>query len=156
MKIFLSALVFAALAVPAISSLTGSVASQEEAVTDHDAVRQAGLNYVEALYEVKPDLIERSVHPELRKYGFHRTSPDQDYRQFPMTFEQLVELAGRWNKDGEQANESSLKRVEVLDVMDATAAIKVHAAWGVDHMQLGKFEGKWKIINILWQSHPME
>ena len=38
--------------------------------------------------------------------------------------------------------------------MDTTAVLKVSAVWGVDHMQLGKFDGKWKVLHILWQSHP--
>ena len=49
---------------------------------------------------------------------------------------------------------TSLKKIEVLDLMDTTAVVKVSAVWGVDHMQLAKFDGRWQILHILWQSHP--
>jgi hypothetical protein len=38
--------------------------------------------------------------------------------------------------------------------MDKTAVAKLSAQWGVDHMQLAKIDGKWMIMNILWQSYP--
>ena len=42
----------------------------------------------------------------------------------------------------------------MIEVMNQTATSKVVADWGIDHMQLGKYDGQWKIVNILWQSHP--
>lgn len=134
-----------------LSSIDASSFGREE---DKKAVIQAGMNYVNALYEVKPELVEESVHPELRKFGFWRANAKEDYRTMPMTFEQLVKLCGSWNKDGDKVDENTIKKVELLDLMDTTAVLKVSAAWGIDHMQVGKFDGKWQILNILWQSHP--
>lgn len=74
------------------------------------------------------------------------------YVEVPMTYEQLVRLAGNWNK--EKKRDTSIKEVAVLDVLDQTAAAKVTAAWGIDYLLLGKYDGRWKIIEILWQSHP--
>jgi hypothetical protein len=42
----------------------------------------------------------------------------------------------------------------VLEVLDQTAVAKVTASWGIDYMLLGKYDGAWKISQILWQSHP--
>jgi hypothetical protein len=123
---------------------------------DRAAVERAVLDYVEGVYEVKPELIERSVHPDLKKYGFWRESADQPYEGMAMTHAQLVELAANYNKDGKRCPPGSPKVIELLDVMDQTAAIKLTAAWGVDYMQLAKYEGKWKILHVLWQSHPGE
>ena len=126
------------------------------AATDPDraAVVRAGLDYVEAIYDVKPELVERSVHKELSKFGFYRRGDAATYQGSAMTFAQLKKLAGSWNENGERANAESPKKVEVLDLMDQTAVLKVTAVWGVDHMQLGKFDGKWQIRHILWQSSP--
>jgi hypothetical protein len=33
------------------------------------------------------------------------------------------------------------------------APAKVSAGWGIDDVFLGKFDGKWKITKIMWQSH---
>ena len=59
---------------------------------DRIEVERAVLDYVEGVYELRPELIERSVHPELKKFGFARRSPSDDWRVIPMTYDQLVEL----------------------------------------------------------------
>ena len=71
-----------------------------------------------------------------------------------MTFDQLVDLAGKWNKAGRINGDEAPKEIEIYDVMDKTAVAKLSAQWGVDHMQLAKIDGKWMIMNILWQSYP--
>ena len=120
---------------------------------DREAVKQAATDYVDALYKADPSLIERSVHPALTKHGFWRKSGESVYQpQTTMTYQQLHALAGKWNKDGKR--DTSIKQVQVLDVLDQTATAKVVAEWGIDYMQLAKYDGRWKIVNILWQSHP--
>lgn len=146
MKKWLGVAIIALLAAPLIAR---SVAYEAE----EQAVREAALDYVEGVYEVAPARIERSVHPELRKLGFWRRNADDPYRSAPMTFEQLVNLAGNYNKDG-RVPKDAVKEVVVLDVLDQTASVKLVAHWGIDYMHLAKYDGKWKIINVLWQSHP--
>ena len=126
----------------------------KDAADDHAAVERAVLDYVEGIYEVKPELIDRGVHPDLTKFGFWRESAEEEYKGMAMTFEELKALAGKWNESGEKANEESPKQVELLDVLDQTAAAKLTAEWGVDYMQLAKFEGEWKIAHVLWQVPP--
>jgi hypothetical protein len=123
-----------------------------QAPTDRDGVRQAALDYVEGIYNVQPERIQRSVHPTLVKRGFYKKDATAPYVEMPMTYEQLVALAGNWNKGGKR--DTSVKEVTVLDVLDQTATAKVTASWGIDYMLLGKYDGQWKIVQILWQSHP--
>jgi hypothetical protein len=118
------------------------------------AVERAVRDYVEALYQVKPELIERSVHPALEKMGLYRPADAAGYRTpGKMTYEQLHELAGLWNKDGKEGKDLAYD-VQVLDVLDVTASAKLSAKWGIDYMHLVKTGAGWKIVQILWQSHP--
>lgn len=122
---------------------------------EREAVAAAVNDYVEALYSVEPERIERSVHPDLRKFGFSRGAADGSYRGRPMTYQQLHDLAAKWNVDNRrQIDAATPRRVEVLDVLDQTATAKLTAAWGVDYMHLAKIDGRWQIMNVLWQSHP--
>lgn len=122
--------------------------------TDEAAVEQAVVDYVEALYQVQPDRIERSVHPALEKLGLYRPADAKAYRTpSKMTFEQLRELAGQWNKDGREGKDLEYD-VQVLDVLDVTASARLTAKWGVDYMHLAKQDGRWRIVQILWQSPP--
>ncbi len=122
---------------------------------DEAGVREAVLDYVEGVYEVDPSRIERSVHPDLAKHGFYRPEPGAPYKKVPMSFDQLVNLAANYNKDGRVPKDAP-KEVILFEVLDKTASIKLIASWGIDYMHLVKEEGKWKIVYVLWQGHPEE
>lgn len=131
---------------------TGYAESQANA--DKEAVRAAAMDYIEGIYQAQPDRIARSVHPQLRKVGFNKKQGETNYTESPMTYDQLVNLAGSWNKDGKRDLAKAPKEVAVYEVLDQTASVKITAQWGIDYMHLAKYDGKWKIINILWQAHP--
>jgi hypothetical protein len=135
-------------------SLLPFCSAQAQTNADREAVRQAALDYVEGIYNVEPSRIERSVHPKLAKLGFYRPPADDAYRPgSAMTFERLVEIAKNYNKEGKLRKDAP-KEVTVLDLLDQTASVKLVAEWGVDYMHLAKFDGKWMIVNVLWQSPP--
>jgi hypothetical protein len=142
---FLAAVLLALLAIPS--------ATLAQSAADRAAVRQAALDYVEALYEVDTSRVARSVHPALTKYGYYRA--DGTYRGAPMTYDELKQLALRWNRDPQRIDpETAVKEVVVFEVLDKTASAKIVAHWGVDYMHLAKVDGRWMIRNILWQSPP--
>jgi len=143
---FLVALAFLLIAIP--------VAAQQEANADREAVRQAVLDYVEGIYNVEPQRIERSVSPNLAKMGFYRPPAETAYRPArAMAYQQLVEIARTYNKEGKLRKDAP-KTIEIYDVLDQTATVKLTAEWGIDFMHLAKMDGKWMIVNVLWQSHP--
>lgn len=119
---------------------------------DREAVKQAVLDYVEALYEADSSRIERSVHRDLFKLGFERDK-DGTYKPYRMTYQELYDLAGRWNKSG-RIPKNSKKEIIVFDVADQTASAKLTAWWGIDYLHLAKFDGKWMITDILYQTPP--
>ena len=123
-----------------------------QAPDDREAIKQAVLDYVEALYEADPARIERSVHRDLFKLGFERNK-EGAYKPYRMTYQELYDLAGRWNKTG-RIPKNSKKEIVVYDVADQTASAKLTAMWGIDYLHLAKFDGKWMITDILWQTPP--
>ena len=127
--------------------------AQQGADADREAVRQAVLDYVEGIYNVEPARIERSVHPNLAKLGFYRPPAETAYRPGrSMAFQQLVEIARTYNKEGKLRKDAP-KEIAIFDVLEQTATVKLTAEWGIDYMHLAKFDGKWMIVNVLWQSH---
>ncbi|HKR10522.1 MAG TPA: nuclear transport factor 2 family protein [Pyrinomonadaceae bacterium] len=137
-------------AMPKAKTKTDSTPAQVP--DDGEAVRQAVLDYVEALYEVDSTRIERSVHRDLFKIGFARDK-DGTYKPARMTYQELYDLAGKWNKTG-RVPKNSKKEIVIYDVSDQTASAKLTATWGIDYMHLAKFDGKWMITDILWQTPP--
>lgn len=146
---------YASLALVLMAAVAPAAASQQAGskTPDRAAVEAAALDYVEGIYNADPSRIERSVHPQLTKRGFWRETPSVPWGpQLTMTYEQLVALSKKWNADKKQ--DTSIKRVDVYEVLDQTASAKITAQWGIDYMHLAKYDGRWKIINIVWQAHP--
>ena len=132
-----------------------SFAVKAQTNEDKEAVRQAALDYIESIYNVNPAQAERSVHPDLTKRGFFLKQGETAYTPLTMTFPQLVELAKNYNKNGRVPKDAP-KEVIIFEVSDQTASAKVTASWGIDYLHLAKYDGKWKIINVLWQSPPKQ
>ena len=120
---------------------------------DREAVNAAVLDYVEAIYQVEPERIEKSVDPTLRKVGYWYNDGQTEYTEMEMNYQQLYDLASSWNQSGRVPHDSQ-KDIEIYDVLDKTATAKLTASWGIDYMQLAKKDGAWKIMNIVWQRHP--
>jgi hypothetical protein len=135
----------------ALATLTEKVIAQ---TSDKDLVYAAIEDYVDCLYLAQPDRIKKSVHPNLVKKGFWRPKDKTEYQpEETMTFQELVDLAGKWNANGKLAKDA-LKKIEIFDVQDQTAIGKLTAVWGTDYFQLAKYDGKWMVVHIVWQSHP--
>lgn len=133
-------------------------AGQRKAAADigageRESVGQAILDYVEAIYEVDAKRIERSVHPELAKRGFYAKRGETARSEEPMTFTQLVELAKTYNAKN-RIPKNAPKEIVVFDILDQTASAKLTASWGIDYIHLAKYDGKWKIVNVIWQTLP--
>jgi hypothetical protein len=116
-----------------------------------DAIERAILDYVGAAYDVNPALAERSVHPTLAKRGF--IQQDGQYVEHPMTFDELVEVVKTFNQGGKIPPDAP-KKVTIYEILDQTASARLEAWWGIDYIHLAKFDGKWMIVNVLWQTFP--
>lgn len=118
---------------------------------DSELVHAAIEDYVSGIYLAQPDRVKKSVHPELVKKGYWKAKGKTEYTyDGVMTFDQLVKLAETWNAKGWLAKDAP-KKIDIFDVQDQTACGKLTAYWGTDYFQLAKVDGKWMIMNILWQ-----
>ncbi len=141
------------LLVASIAVVIGCSTALSQSTDERERVRQAVLDYVEGVYQVQPARIERSVHPTLSKRGYWREKGKDGYTTGQMSFAELVEVAKTWNKTG-KLPEGAPKEITIFDVQDQTASAKLVAAWGTDYFHLAKYDGKWMIVNVLWQSPP--
>ncbi|MFY9573635.1 MAG: nuclear transport factor 2 family protein [Blastocatellia bacterium] len=131
----------------------GIATASSQSTDEREMVRLAVLDYVEGVYQVEPTRIERSVHPNLSKHGYWREKGKDTYTTGKMSFAELVEVAKTWNKSG-KLPKTAPKEITIFDVQDQTASAKLVAAWGTDYFHLAKYDGRWMIVNVLWQSPP--
>jgi hypothetical protein len=122
-----------------------------QSADDKRAIEKAILNYVEAFYEADTSKAYESVAPYIAKRGYY--TQNGELKEATMSFEQLINLSKRW-KENQNITADSPKKITVFEILDKTASAKVEAKWGTDYFHLGKVNGKWIIINVLWQEYP--
>lgn len=152
MSIALAALMLSAAACPAWSQSTPVTATGTAA--DREAVRRAALDYVEGFYEGDSTRFLRSIRPDVFKYGFWRQRDSTSYGGERMAWPEFFAYARRVKQNNRPAPATAPKKVEVFEVQNQTASAKVTAFWGTDYLLLGKYDGKWMISSVMWQSPP--
>jgi hypothetical protein len=125
-----------------------------QANTDRAAVERAVLDYVEGFYEGDTTKLVRSVHPDVTKYGYYIPRDSTRYLGEAMPFAEFLAYARGIKARGRPAPADAPKRVEVFDVQNQTASAKLTAWWGTDYLLLAKYDGRWMIRQVLWQSPP--
>lgn len=115
-----------------------NTASQE----DLEGIQQAALDYIEGWYEGDAERMDRSLHPELIKRKIL-----QD-RLSTLGQDDMVELT---QSGGGKAFPGDKKNtITILDVYFEIATVKVESAEYIDFLHIGKVDGEWMIINVLW------
>lgn len=132
--------------------LCAPTAHAQDAAEDA-AIRAAALDYIEGWYEGDAARMERAVHPDLAK-RIVRNGPD-GATLGDMGAEQLVQGTGGGGGSDTPA-EDQHKDVTILDVYGNAASVRVYASGWVDYLHLAKWNGEWKIVNVLWELHPQE
>lgn len=116
---------------------------------DRLAIEQASLDYIEGWYSGDAERMERSLHPDLAKrIIFH--DPRGFDRLEPISALGLV-IATRRGVGCRIPAERQCKEISILDVFGSAACVRVDAADWVDFLQLGKLNGQWQIVNVLWE-----
>jgi len=123
-----------------------------QTAADSSGIRQAALDYIEGYYEGNADRMARAVHPELAK-RIVRVNEQGRYMLGQMSAMTLVEgTRAGGGKDTPVAERR--KDVTIFDIYQNAASAKIYASGWVDYLHLAKWNGRWVIINVLWELHP--
>jgi Putative lumazine-binding len=147
-SMFVERLVFTcAIIVIAFASQT-----QAQSASDSDLIKQTALDYIEGWYEGNAERMERALHPELAKRIVRTDERGRSNlgQMGAMTLVGYTRMGG--GKD--TPKEKQQKDVTVLDIFGNAACAKVIASEWVDYLQLAKWNGRWVIVNVLWELKP--
>ena len=123
-----------------------------QTAADSSGIRQAALDYIEGYYEGNADRMTRAVHPELAK-RIVRVNEQGRYMLGQMSAMTLVEgTRAGGGKDTPVAERR--KDVTIFDIYQNAASAKIYASGWVDYLHLAKWNGRWVIVNVLWELHP--
>lgn len=126
--------------------------AQAQADADRDAIKRTALNYAEGWYEGNAEKMESALHPDLAK-RIARTNDKGQTRLDQMSAMSLVQ--GTRGGFGKQTpREEQQKDVTILDVLGGAATVKLEMRDWVDYMHIAKSNGKWVVVNVLWEMKP--
>lgn len=124
---------------------------------DSAAVRNTALNYAEGWYEGNADRMALALHPALTKriIGWSRDIKKNDNILNEMNYDQLIDRTRKgFGKRTLQDNQ--LKKVTILSMFHNSASVKLEMTEWIDYLHIGRWNGEWKIINVLWEMKPQE
>lgn len=124
------------------------------ASADQAAIKQTALDYVEGWYEGNSERMERALHPDLAK-RIVRTNPQGRSRLDQMSAMSLVQ-GTRHGGGKETPKDKQQKDVTILDVFENAASVKLVASDWIDYLHVAKFNGRWVIVNVLWELKPLK
>ena len=120
---------------------------------DAAAIKATALDYIEGWYEGNAERMERALHPELAKRIVEKKRGSDEVVLDNMDAKRLIAATAKGGGKNTPP-EKQQKDVTILDVFENAASVKVVASSWVDYMQMAKWNGRWVIINVLWEMKP--
>ena len=125
-----------------------------QAAADSAGIRQAALDYIDGYYTGDGARMERAVHPELAK-RIVRTN-EQGRSQLGQMSAMTLVMSTRAGGGKDMPVAQRREDVTILDIYQNAARAKVYASGWVDYLHLAKWNGRWVIVNVLWELHPQK
>jgi hypothetical protein len=115
---------------------------------DREGIKRAALDYAEGWYNADAEQNERSLHPHLAKRIVTTDEATGKDRVSQMSALELVQII-RAKHDVDPV-EKRVAEAHILDVFQNAATVRLEMAAWIDYLHLGRVNGEWKIINVLW------
>jgi putative lumazine-binding protein len=137
-------LLFITLALAAVLAPAADQTDPESA-----AIRQTALDYIDGWYTGDAARMEHALHPDLAK-RIVNTDPKGGWSTLGQQSAMGLVLGTR-SGAGKRPESQRQEDVTILDHFQNVAMVKIVANDWVDYLQVAKFNGQWKIVNVLWE-----
>lgn len=129
-----------------VAGVSAQSGSTEEEIT------RTVLNYAEGWYEGDAGKMESALHPDLAKRRIE-TNEQGRSRVGELSAMGLVQMTRPgYGKNTPKAEQK--KDVRILDVFGEIATVRLEMRDWVDYMHLARSNGRWQIVNVLWDLKP--
>ena len=132
-----------------------SGAARAQSAADSAGIRAAAMDYIEGWYAGDAARMEKALHPELAK---RVVTTDSRSGRSQLESIGAMTLVDRTRAGGgsRTPKERQQKDYTLLDVFNNAAVAKVVASDWIDYLELAKWNGRWVIVNVLWEyKQPM-
>jgi hypothetical protein len=128
-------------------------AARAQTAADSAAIRATALDYIEGWYEGNPERMERALHPELAKRIVNVDARNGRHSLGQMGALTLINSVKRGGGKETPVAEQR-KDVRILDIFGSTASVRVDASTWIDYLHIARWNGRWVIVNVLWELRP--
>jgi hypothetical protein len=134
--------------------LAGGLAGRAAAQTTADsaAIRATALDYIDGWYTGDGPRMERALHSHLAKRMVYSDPASGKSRLVDLTALELVQ--GTASGGGKLPPDQRREDVRILDIYGNAAMVRIDAVKWVDYLQEIKWNGRWLIINVVWENRP--
>lgn len=142
----------AMLALIAAVGMINAASGQAQTAADSSAIVATALDYIDGFYTSDAARMERALHPELAKrIVVDPAGPESRLQN--MSAEQLIDAtagggAARIPDDAKKTD------VSILDIYNNIASVRIDAGVWIDYLHIARWNGEWKIVNVLWEMAP--
>lgn len=129
-----------------------TAAKAEERTEDRAAIRRAALDYIEGWYAKDPERMERALHSDMikRRMVLNQGKSSLDEGSALRLVQATRPLLGR----AVPPLENQRREVTILDLYGNAASVKIDATDWVDYLHMVKWNGEWRILDVLWEVRP--
>lgn len=141
---------FAIAAAATLALLHAPLPARAQTAADSAGLVSTAKDYIEGWYTGDAARMARSLHPELVK-RLHTW--DSTSKRFVVDNQGATRRTNGTARGGGTRTPKDRQRtdVRILDVFRGAAVVRVDADGWVDYLQLVREDGRWLILNVLWE-----
>jgi hypothetical protein len=123
-----------------------------QSAADSAAIKATALDYIDGWYAGDGARMQRALHPELAKRIVMTDAQGRSRlgQMGAMTLVQNTERGGGKDTPADKRRDE----VKILDIYQNAASVRVQASSWVDYLHVAKSNGRWVIVNVLWEMDP--
>ncbi len=125
-------------------------AARAQSAADTAGIRATALDYIDGWYTNDAARMERALHNHLAKRLVYTDNAGHS-RLVDMT---AMELVQGTRTHAPVAPDDRREDVTILSVFGNAAVVRIDAGTWVDFLEEIKWDGQWKIVNVVWENRP--
>ena len=128
-------------------------ADEDTPRSDVEAIMKTALDYGQGWYDGDAERMERALHPDLAKRVLMQNPRTGKGKIEHMSALRLIQ-GTRKGGGSRTPPEQQKTTVTILDVFGNAASVKLEMHDWIDYMHMSRVDGRWVIVNVLWEWTP--
>jgi hypothetical protein len=133
-----------------------SLQTKAQTAADTAGIKETVMNYIEGFYTADAARMEKALHYDLAK---RYVTPERNGRNNVQHMSaMLLYKVTKMQKDMRPENGELECEILINEIYGKVAMVRAETTFFnfVDFIQLGKINGEWKIVNVIWERKPQK